>query len=276
MGIATLMVNLEVGRSNRSVLRVAGDLAERTGADVIGIAVCQPMQIVYYDGLYSGCEIEQDEEEIEKEIKVAETEFRDVLEARTRRLEWRSNITCSPLAEDLASHARAADIIVTGVGQSEAPMSRWRRAKAGDLVMAAGRPVVIVPPSKAGLKLGHALIAWKDTRESRRSVACALPLLRNAARISIVEVAPESDLTSARARLEDVAGWLRRQGVASDCVAWPASGDDTFDLHAVAAGGQADIIVAGAYGHGRLREWALGGVTRDLLSRADRCAVLTH
>ena len=57
---------------------------------------------------------------------------------------------------------------------------------------------------------------------------------------------------------------------------WPATGDDAFDLNTVASGGEADIIVAGAYGHGRLREWALGGVTHDLLSRAERCALLSH
>jgi nucleotide-binding universal stress UspA family protein len=270
------MVNLEVGRSNKSILRVAGDLAERIGAEVLGIAVCQPMQIVYYDGLYSACEIEQDEAEIEKELKVASAEFHDLLEACTRRLEWRANITYAPLAADLARNARAADIIITGVGQSETSMSRWRRAKAGDLVMAAGRPVVIVPASTAGLDLRHALIAWKDTREARRSVVDALPLLRIAARVSAVEVAPEAELTSARARLREVADWLGTHGVACDYMAWPATGDDAFDLSTVAEGAQADIIVAGAYGHGRLREWAIGGVTLDLLSRAERCALLSH
>ena len=69
-----------------------------------------------------------------------EAEFRGMLETRTRRLEWRSNITRSPLAEDLASNARAADVIITGAGQNETPMSRWRGAKAAGLVMAAGRP----------------------------------------------------------------------------------------------------------------------------------------
>ena len=88
-------------------------------------------------------------------------------------------------------------------------MARREGGRSGD----GGRsPVVIVPPAKVGLELAHALIAWKDTRESRRSIVCALPLLKNAARVSIVEVAPESDLASAGARLDDVADWLSRQG----------------------------------------------------------------
>ncbi len=106
------MVTLEVSRSNRSVLRVAGDLAERMGADAIGMAFCQPMQIVYYDGLYSGCEIEQDDAEIKKELKASEGEFHDMLGLRARRLEWRASVTYSPLAEDLADNAWAADLVI--------------------------------------------------------------------------------------------------------------------------------------------------------------------
>jgi hypothetical protein len=63
---ATLMVQLELGHSNAGLLRITGDLAERFHASVIGIAVCQPMQIVYGDGYFSGEIIEQNYEEIEK------------------------------------------------------------------------------------------------------------------------------------------------------------------------------------------------------------------
>lgn len=55
-----------------------------------------------------------------------------------------------------------------------------------------------------------------------------------------------------------------------------ATGDDAEQLRFVAEERNADVIVAGAYGHGRLREWILGGVTKNLLLRAERCSLMSH
>jgi len=55
-----------------------------------------------------------------------------------------------------------------------------------------------------------------------------------------------------------------------------ATGDDASAIEAVAQEQSADVIVAGAYGHSRLREWVMGGVTADLLLAANRCALLSH
>ena len=84
------------------------------------------------------------------------------------------------------------------------------------------------------------------------------------------------DLNAARARLDGVVGWLKRHGIAAVSLAWPSSGDDAAQLNAIAQEQGANVIVAGAYGHSRLREWALGGVTRELLLRADRCVLVSH
>lgn len=71
--MSTLMVHLELGHANTRPLEAAADLAMRLNADVMGIAACQPLQIIYGDGYVSGDLIEQDCEELEKEIKAAET-----------------------------------------------------------------------------------------------------------------------------------------------------------------------------------------------------------
>ena len=76
-------------------------------------------------------------------------------------------------------------------------------------------------------------------------------------------------------RLNDAATWLLSHSITADVVAWPSSEDDSAQLNALAEERGADLIVAGAYGHSRLREWALGGITRDLL-RSARCTMLSH
>jgi nucleotide-binding universal stress UspA family protein len=101
-------------------------------------------------------------------------------------------------------------------------------------------------------------------------------MLKKAARVTIVEIASEEELGLARAHLEDVVGWLKRHGIASESLALPTVGDDAMRLSAVSKEQQADVVVAGAYGHSRLREFVLGGVTHDLLLCSNICSLVSH
>lgn len=275
MTYATLMVHLELGRSNAGLLQIAGALAERFQAGVIGVAACQPMPVTYGDGYVSGDLIVQDREEIDKEIKEAEAEFRNALQARVRTLQWRSTVMYASLPEYLAREARSADLIITGVASGDF-FDPSRAVNTGDLVMRAGRPVLLVPAAADSLKLERVVVAWKDTRESRRAAFDALPLLKKAAHVTVVEIAAEEEITTARAHVADVVAWLRCHGVEAESFASPSTIDDATGLYAIAQDQGADVIVAGAYGHSRLREWVLGGVTRDLLLSVNRCSLVSH
>ena len=275
MTYGTLMVHLELGRSNASLLQIAGDLAERFHASVIGIAACQPMQIVYGDGFISGDIYEQDRQELDKEMKAAEAEFRSALQTRAVTLEWRSTVMFTLLSDYLAREARSADLVITGIASGDL-FDSSRSVNTGDLVMRAGRPVLVVPAAAGKVKLDRIVVGWKDTREARRAVSDALPLLKGASHVAVVEIAVEEELAAARTQIEDVAGWLNRHGIKAECLTSPSTGDDATALYAMAQDQGADVIVAGAYGHSRLREWALGGVTRDLLLRANWCSLLSH
>src|SRR5258708_958073 len=109
------MVQMELGHSNAGLLRITGDLAERFHASVIGIAICQPMQIVYGDGNFAGEIIEQSYEKIETDVKAAEAEFRGSLHNRVSDIEWRSAVTFASLSDYLARQARSADLLITHV-----------------------------------------------------------------------------------------------------------------------------------------------------------------
>jgi nucleotide-binding universal stress UspA family protein len=273
---ATLMVHLELGHPNAGLLKVAGGLAERFHAGVIGIVACQPMQIFYGDGYIPGEVVEQDRDELATEIRAAEQEFRAALASRVGRLEWRSTVTFDPLPEYLAREARSADLMVTGVDRTTSLFDKSRHVDVSDLVMQIGRPVLVVPATADKAPLNRVVVGWKDTGETRRAVSDAMPLLQAAGRVTVVEVAAGDDQPAARKRLADVVAWLKCHDVVAEPLVLASNGDDVGVLNAIAQELAADLIVAGAYGHSRLREWVLGGVTRDLLLRATRCSLVSH
>jgi nucleotide-binding universal stress UspA family protein len=146
-----------------------------------------------------------------------------------------------------------------------------------DLVMQAGRPLLVVPDGCNWLDLRSAMIAWKDTAEARRAVSDALPLLRQSTEVTVVEIVEdEADRAAAVSRVKDVVAWLSQHGVrASEQVAAP-SGDAATQLEQIASDVGAGVVIAGAYGHSRLSEWILGGVTRRLISPSNRSSLLSH
>ncbi len=276
MTYSTLMVHLDVGSSNAGRLRVAVDLADRYQASVVGIAGCQPMQVVYADGYVSGELIEDDVKAKEKEIAAAEEEFRGAFQKRSNALEWRSAVTIDPLSDFIACEARSADFVITGVDHNKSAFDASRHVELGDLVMRIGRPVLVVPEAVGKIGFDRVLVGWKDTRETRRAVADALPLLRKATFVSVVEIAPDNERDQARRHLDQVVEWLKRHGVAAQSLVGASLGRDSRHLAEIGREQKIDLMVAGAYGHNRVREWMLGGVTHDLLTRPESCAFVSH
>lgn len=276
MTYATLMVHLELGRTNTGVLQIARELTQRFKCSVIGIAAAQPMQIIGDGSGYGDGEIYQfDQDEIDHEITAAEAEFRSALEPEGAFLQWRSMVTPLPLAHLVAAEARGADLIVTAAS-AEADLPSARRVNTGDLVMRAGRPVLVFPAGANTIALDRMVIGWKDAREPRRAVADALPLLQQANHVVIAGIAKEDDLPMLRRQLDDVSAWLKRHGIKAEPQAMLSDGDDARLLADVAHDEDAGVVVAGAYGHSRMLEWTFGGVTRDLLLRPGRCSCLSH
>jgi nucleotide-binding universal stress UspA family protein len=94
----------------------------------------------------------------------------------------------------------------------------------------------------------------------------------------VVEIAGVEPLADARTRTADVAGWLGQHGVKASARVVAAEGGEAAQLRDIA--GELDLdaglVVGGAYGHARLREWVLGGVTKDLLLQPTHCSLVSH
>lgn len=276
MGYRTLMVHLELGRSNEGLLAITRDLALRLKAAVIGIAGCQPIQLMYNETYVAGEIYAEDRKLIEKQIQDAEQEFRAAMAGKVAELEWRSMVTFSSLAEYIAHQARAADLLITGPDIGGSVFDHTRRVGIADLVMEAGRPVLIVPKGRNELHLQNVIIGWKGTRESRRAIADALPLLKLAHHVTVVQIAPDEEISGAKTHVADVAKWLASHGIKANAEALAAMGPDSDRLSDIARERSMGLIVAGAYGHSRLREWVLGGVTGDFLMNPDRPVLVSH
>lgn len=274
MAYETLIAHLDVGKSNAELLRVARDLALRLDAGLVGIAACQPMLAAYGDGYVAVDVIAVCQEELETELRTAEAEFRAAMKDLPVSVEWRSSYLTGALPEYLANEARCADLIVTSLATAD-PFDASRHTNVSDLVMHAGRPLFVVPRTSVRIPFDRSLMAWKDTREARRAVVDALPLLALAKHVTVLEIVEQSDVPTALDRVQDVVHWLSHHGIDAVPMAVASRGDDAEQLADILEEQEIDLVVAGAYGHHRLREWAFGGVTHDLLLGA-RCTLLSH
>lgn len=274
----TVMVNLDLFRDCSSLLNVAADLAERFDAEVIGVCASAAIQTVAYDaGSIAGEVIELDRKEVKQGMQAAEEQFRAAFTRRSGRLQWHSQVAMDSPTGFVIRQARCADLLMTSGGQHGVLFDSRRSVDTADLVMQAGRPVLIVPRAVETLAARSVVIAWKDTREARRAVVDALPFLIAAAHVTVAEIAEDdTDSAAATADVDDVAQWLRRHGVHAEGQAVRRHGKVAAQLLGIAKGDGADLLVAGAYGHSRFREWVLGGVTLDLLQQPGLCSLLSH
>jgi nucleotide-binding universal stress UspA family protein len=275
MDYKTVMVGLALDRPNDACLRVAGDIAERFGARIIGVAASDIRPPMYFaDGDFAQKLLDEEATAIQRRLSELETEFRASVEKRATAVEWRS--ARSLPVPYMLQQARAADILVIGA-RPETLVDPSAAPDPSDLVMQAGRPLIVVPPTVEWLDLRSVLVAWKDVREARRAIFDALPLLAAAKEVTIVEI-PEQDghRVDALSHVADVAAWLRGHGITANTSVPEKAGSVTGQLENIAANVGAGAVIAGAYGHSRFREWVLSGVTRHLATESRRCAFLSR
>jgi nucleotide-binding universal stress UspA family protein len=275
MTYATVMVSLALDESNEARLEAANQIAERFDSGIVGIAAAQFSPPVYFtSGEQAQNLIDQGQALIKKRMSELEVQFREATKNRAKYVEWRCAIDFP--ARYILQEARCADIIVSG-GQSNALSDPFALASPKDLVMQAGRPLLIAPDNVSWLDLRSVLMAWKDTPEARRAIAYSLPMLRKAKEVTVAEIVEAGDNRSAAvSRVRDVVAWLSRHGVSASEVVPEDGGDVIVQLDAIAANVGAGVVVAGAYGHSRFRELILGGMTQHLMTQSSRCVLLSH
>lgn len=263
MAFKTIMVQLDVDSIAVPRISMAWDLAQRHDADLIGFCAAEPHFVIPTgtDDQAATKAMWSQMEEIEGHLDCLREQFLSTVNG-SNRAAWRGEMG-NPTGQ-LALNARAADLIITGSPTIDLVVDHHRTLDTASLILAAGRPILVASETCAPVKAENILIAWNDTREARRSVVDAMPLLI-AARDVVIATVDNGDTTSAE-NVADVELFLARHGVKARSEVFDAGNSEPAEL--LLQIGQeiaADLIVLGGYGHSRVREMTFGGVTRSVL-----------
>ena len=192
-------------------------------------------------------------------------------------------VTESPFstpAQIAAQHARFKDItVMSGADSGGSP--DWTRVHGifSELLLGSGRPVLVIPPGYSRREaVRHVMVAWTPTRESARALHDALPLLHAASSVDLLELDPAAEQSGEDGQpITDIAMHLERHGLKVNLMTRQRQAQSVASaLLGYAEDSDADLLVAGGYGHSRLREWTLGGATRDLLRHSPIPVMYSH
>lgn len=245
MSIKDILVHVDMSPAGETRVRFAAELAHQFGAYVTGVAL--------------------------EEAAACQEAFEAMLRTNDLQGEWHTAI--GSVAPYVTQRARTADLVILG---QRAPEHPTELNAPEDVILACGRPVLVVPYAGRLDPIGRrVLIAWNASREATRAVHDALPLMSSstAATVLTVRLDPSDDVELDR----DLIPHLERHGIEAraEVSEYPKAETSEVVLSRAADFG-ADLIVMGAYGHSRLREMVLGGMTRDVLRHMSVPALMSH
>ena len=269
-GWARIMAPLSGGKSDAGVLAAAAELAKPFEAEVSGVyAPADVADLMPWmgEGFMGGVQITA-VESLKDAAAQGEQNARTAWEACS----WANKdfVTLeSPVWASLAAESRLSDVVVF---DDEAARGRGPLAEAfQQLIANEQRPTVVARP---GLKAdGVVAIAWDGGKEATRAVRTCMPLLEKAARVVIVSAPAASSREFDPERLR---GFLAARGVEAGIELVKEGGEAAGLLLGAARSAGANLLVSGAFGHPRLREFIFGGTTRSLLHADSPSLFLSH
>lgn len=270
MDLANILVSVDLGDAAPSRIRLAAGLARRFGAILTGVAARKvPVPLLARDVCDAVAQEERSIAQVHRLLDEAHALFERHAGSGLRTA-WHEAL--AEPGTHLLEQARAADLVVIGRSGPEDEDAGALGVGPGPVLMEAGRPVLVVPPQRMDLKGNRIVVAWKDGPEARRAVSAALPFIRSADRVFVASVG--TDILDGGT--EAVACHLARYGAQVVTRFLGEAGREGGAILDFAAREEADLLVMGAYGHSRLREWMFGGVTREVLDRAPVCCLMSH
>lgn len=259
LGYREILVFLDASPDNDARLVVAIALARQHEARLIGVDVSPPSA---FEGRW-GDRARRIQDDFANQLKQSALDG-EYLIAGTGAADWKDY------------YAHYADLVVaTQRDDSNADVIPARVPD--DVLLSAGVPMLILPFAWRPAPFGESVVlAWNPSREATRAVHDAMPILAHAKKVTVFAFAPRTDAMESDPEL--LACHLRRHGVSSDVYTWPVTGDISavealfacLDMH------DADLIVAGAYGHSRWFEGLFGGMSRALLRQPVMPVLLSH
>ncbi|NJO31870.1 MAG: universal stress protein [Rhodospirillales bacterium] len=276
MTYKTVLVHLNDSRRAERVLEPADHLATRFNSHLIGLHAyaAVPASPIPMASSALGSIVAAERRNSEAIAEV----FQRMTTGKPYVAEWRlQKAPHVELASVVMEHGRAVDLIVAGQTDPDwdlSPMMDFPER----LALESGRPVLIIPHAGRHPTVGRrAVIAWKGSREAARAVFDALPLLREAQAVHILEIKERGDDGAGLAPDTSIAAALARHGIKPEVRTSIASDISVGDeILSRAADLDADLLIMGAYGHSRFRELVFGGVTRHIAKHMTLPTLLAH
>lgn len=254
-------------------------LAAAFGAHVTGVCVCPSPEAVMsaYDAPLLVLESIKEARQLMSDAYAAEASFL-ALARELGVIDAFWQVADGDVPHSMKLIGNWHDLLVLGRTSSLA----WGSSSAiGDIVLGCGGlPCLIVPPEMQDKPpvLNRIAIAWNGSAEAVRAVYAALPMLTRARKVVILNRGGNraSPMDQWLPGFE-LAGYLQRHGVTAETRVLPDRGEAIgSDLLYAAGDAQADLLVMGGYGHAQLREWILGGATREVLDKAMVPLLMRH
>ena len=274
MTIRNILVQVDRDVRNSVRITLAVNLAERHGAHLIGLFTYAglPVNFPYAEGLVTREVLQRYEDMTHETAGTLRAEFERRAGGAGLSHEWRMEEEDGPPI--LATQARYADFVVVSQALHGSSAGGRSYDLAEEVVVTSGSPTIVVP--YAGTfdnAIERVVIAWNGSRESSRAVRDAMPILKAADEVTVFSVNSDHDHRPGA----EISDHLARHGVKTEVRHTIASNIDVGDaiLNAV-SDHAADLLVMGAYGHTRLREFVLGGATRYMLRHMTAPTLLSH
>lgn len=275
-----LIVHLDGTEEDNIRLTHAEAIARRFEAHLIGLYTNPLPEYAYVLAIQSGLApmgpILEFEQQVRKEGDVAigrlKGHFKKIAGSNEVR---RIDMGVSEIPRLCASAMRWADLFVATAPYRGEESPGWD-ALVEAVLFESGRPVYLVPEQfKAGGTIRNILVAWCNSRESARAIAEAIPFLRASSNTRLVTVDPDDSEPQEDA--VNITAHFNRYGAKAEVRCVDSSGRSVSEvLLNEARRMAADLIVMGAYGHSRLREWIIGGTTREMIRRSEIPILLAH
>jgi nucleotide-binding universal stress UspA family protein len=279
MGYKNLLVHVDDTKVCAARVRAAIELAIAHDAHLSGVyVITDPSPAAFAQGYLPAETLDLVQHETRKRAKAALARFTEVAKRNQISFESRTDrVLYTAMAEALATHARYADVAI--VGQTDPDDDDSPRYLPEEVTLASGRPSLVIPYIGPAATLGQRVtVAWDASREAARAVNDALPILKRAQAVGVVSVNPsDAPFGHGEQPGADIALHLARHGIKVEVQRIESRDIDVPNIILSHIADQSsDLLVMGAYGHSRLREFVLGGVTRTILHDMTVPVLMAH
>lgn len=261
-------------------LNIATDLAVSHGAHLtVLVMVNLPTPMLGPWGMVPDVAMSDVYGNLRSQAKTNVAKLESRLEKESISFEVRLIETLAEPARMAAHRAHHADLAIVAGSIGDTIEAETTHAYFGSLLLESGRPVLVVPPRcKVSMPPKRVVMAWRPTSEAARALHDAMPLLAGAEAVDLLLIDTSDEERDPRVQPgADIARHLARHDVETNVVVLKSGKKAVSSIlldHAREI--RANLIVVGGYGHSRFREWAMGGMTRELLISAPIPVFYSH